>query len=354
MLLRTDTEVELSLDAVSALGARRAGGLVDVIHQGSRIRGSADQRLHRVFGALPQFRAASFVPPVDDEVSLEVRADLAERLGQLIGTRPPVATDQLATLVRSTFAPDMQIASRVSAGIRGLGLKVPEPVTRASQVLERFDDASDPEVVTTTAQSWVDLTAGREALVALDTVVQQDLETLRSAQSAASAGDEGLAADLVTERLELVDLLAAEELPANIARIRAITERLVAARLSAIESANAELKEKVGEKTRQIRVQYTDVTDAVLDEALRPLEDLAPVIIVDLEPVQQAPEAGHIGHHRRWSANPGPKAIRRHRADRKAAGPRNPGCHSPSSIVRGPRWTPSATGSRPSATRRVC
>ena len=104
-----------------------------------------------MFGALPQFRAASFVPAVDDEVSLEVRADLAERLGQLIGTRPPVATDQLATLVRSTFAPDMQIASRVSAGIRGLGLKVPEPVTRASQVLERFDDASDPEVVTTTA-----------------------------------------------------------------------------------------------------------------------------------------------------------------------------------------------------------
>ena len=281
-----------------------------------------------MFGALPQFRAASFVPPVDDEVSLEVRADLAERLWQLIGTRSPVATDQLATLVRSTFAPDMQIASRVSAGIRGLGLKVPEPVTRASQVLERFDDASDPEVVTTTAQSWVDLTAGREALVALDTVVQQDLETLRSAQSAASAGDEGLAADLVTERLELVDLLAAEELPANIARIRAITERLVAARLSAIESANAELKEKVGEKTRQIRVQYADVNDAVLDEALRPLEDLAPVIIVDLEPVQQAPEAGHIGHHRRSSANPGPEAIRRHRADRKAAGPRNPGWQS--------------------------
>jgi hypothetical protein len=92
----------------------------------------------------------------------------------------------------------MQIASRVSAGIRGLGLKVPEPVTRASQVLERFDDASDPEVATTTARSWVDLTAGREALVALDTVVQQDLETLRSAQSAASAGDEGLAADVVT------------------------------------------------------------------------------------------------------------------------------------------------------------
>jgi hypothetical protein len=110
----------------------------------------------------------------------------------------------------------------------------------------------------------------------LDTVVQQDLETLRSAQSAASAGAEGLAADLVGERLELADLLAAEELPANIARIRAITERLVAARLSAIESAATELKEKVGEKVRQIRVQYADVSDAVLDEALRPVEDLVP------------------------------------------------------------------------------
>jgi hypothetical protein len=213
---------------------------------------------------------------VDDEVSLEVRADLAERLGQLIGTRPPVATDQLAALVRSTFVSDAQIASRVTAGLRGLGLKVPEPITRASEVLERLDDASDAEVVTTTAQSWVDLAAGREALVAMDTVVQQDLETLRSAQSAANAGDEGLAAGLVTERLELVDLLAAEGLPASIARIRSITERLVAARLSAIESANAELKEKVVEKTRQIRVQYADVNGAVLEEALRPLEDLVP------------------------------------------------------------------------------
>ncbi|CAJ1501191.1 BREX system P-loop protein BrxC [[Mycobacterium] burgundiense] len=262
------------IQAILAAGIR--AGLVDVIHQGSRIRGSADQRLDRVFGALPQFRAASFVPPVDDEVSLEVRVDLAERLGQLIGTRPPVATDQLAALVRSTFVSDTQIASRVTAGLRGLGLKVPEPVTRASAVLERLDDASDAEVVTTTVQSWVDLAAGREALVALDTVVQQDLETLRSAQSAARAGDEGLASDLATERLELVDLLGAEDLPAHIARIRAITERLVVARLSAIESANAELKVKVAEKSRQIRVQYADVNAAVLDEALRPLEELVP------------------------------------------------------------------------------
>ena len=204
-----------------------------------------------MFGALPQFRAASFVPAVDDEVSLEVRADLAERLGQLIGTRPPVATDQLATLVRSTFAPDMQIASRVSAGIRGLGLKVPEPVTRASQVLERFDDASDPEVVTTTARSWVDLTAGREALVALDTVVQQDLETLRSAQSAASAGDEGLAADLVSERLELVDLLAAEELPANIARIRTTSIEAIRTQDGRIENLHQDLDQAQVELRRE-------------------------------------------------------------------------------------------------------
>lgn len=262
------------IQAILAAGIR--AGLIDVIHQGSRIRGSADQRLDRVFGALPQFRSASFVPPVDDQVSLEVRADLAERLGQLIGTRPPVATDQLSSLVRSTFAPDVSIASRVSAGLRGLGLKVPESVTRASAVLERFNDASDAEVVTTTAQSWRDLTAGREALVALDAVVQQDLDTLRSAQAAVAAGDDGLSTDLAAERAELIDLLGAEELPVNVARIRAITERLNDSRQSAIESATADLKDKVAEKGREIRTQYAEVGEAVLEEALRPLDNLVP------------------------------------------------------------------------------
>ena len=262
------------VQAILAAGIRC--GLIDVVHQGSRIRGSADQRLDRVFGALPQFRAASFVPPVDDEVSLDVRAELAERLGELLGTHPPVATDQLADLARATFSSDVQVASRVSAGLRGAGLPIPEPVTRTASILDRIENGIDAEVVTTTAQSWVDLSSGREVLRSLDTVLQRDLETLREAQQQVKAGDDGLSADLASERRELADLLDGDDLPGHIARIRSITERIGSERAAAADAAAEALRQKVEELRHGLRDRYSEIDEAVLEEALRPLVDLAP------------------------------------------------------------------------------
>jgi hypothetical protein len=262
------------VQAILAAGIRC--GLIDVIHQGSRIRGSADQRLDRVFGALPQFRAASFVPPVDDEVSLDVRAELAERLGELLGTHPPVATDQLAVLVRATFASDVQITSRVNAGLRGAGLPIPEPVTRTASILDRIENGTDAEVVTTTAQSWVDLSRGREVLRALDTVLQQDLESLRAAQQQVRGGDDGLSTGLAAERRELADLLDGDDLPGHIARIRSITERIRAERTASAGAAALALGQKLDELRERIHDRYADVDEAVLEEALRPLANLVP------------------------------------------------------------------------------
>jgi hypothetical protein len=262
------------VQAILAAGIR--SGLVDVIHQGSRIRGSADQRLDRVFGALPQFRAASFVPPVDDEVPLDVRADLAERLSKLLGTHPPVATDQLAALVRSTFASDIQIVSRVTAGLRGVGLPVPEPVTRCAGILDRIENGTEAEAVTTTAQSWIDLTAARDLLGGLDTVLDQDLETLREAQQQTKAGDDGLTAEQVAERHELADLLGDDNLAGNIARIRSIAERLRSARVAAAEAVAEQLREKLGTLRARLRERYPEVDESVVAEALRSLDELAP------------------------------------------------------------------------------
>lgn len=262
------------VQAILAAGIR--SGLIDVVHQGSRIRGSADRRLDRVFGALPQFRAASFVPPVDDEVSLDIRADLAERLGELLGTHPPVATDQLAALVRSTFANDVQIVSRVTAGLRGVGLPVPEPVTRCAGILDRIENGTDAEAVTTTAQSWIDLTAARDLLSGLDTVLDQDLETLREAQQQTKAGDDGLTAEQVAERQELADHLGDDDLAGNIARIRSITERLRSARAAAAEAVAEELRDKLDALRDRLRERYSEVDESVVAEALRSLDELAP------------------------------------------------------------------------------
>jgi hypothetical protein len=262
------------IQAVLAAGIR--SGLIDVIHQGARIRGSADQRLDRVFSALPQFRAASFVPPADDEVDLNVRAELAERLGELLGTRPSVATDQLAALVRTTFASDIQIASRVSASLRGLGMEIPETIVRVTGILDRIESGLDPEVVTTTAQSWQNLATGRKTLAGLDTLLSQDLATLREAQRQADLGDDGLDADLIAERQRLVDLLGGDDLATHIAQIRSTTQRLKDARKAAADAAAAELRARVAEQRNQLQTRYAEVSGAVLEEALRPLEELAP------------------------------------------------------------------------------
>ena len=262
------------IQAILAAGIR--SGLIDVVHQGSRIRGSADQRLDRVFGALPQFRAASFVPPLGDEVDLETRVEVAERLGELLGTHPPVATDQLAALVRTTFASDLHITGRVSAGLRGAGLPIPEPATRTASILDRIENGTDAEVVTTAAQSWLDLSSGRDLLRALDTVLQQDLDTLRDAQQQVRAGDDGLKADLASERRELADLLDGDDLPGHIARIRSIAERIRVQRAGAAEAVAAALRQKVEELRQRLRDRYSEVDETVLEEALRPLVDLVP------------------------------------------------------------------------------
>jgi hypothetical protein len=262
------------VQAVLAAGIR--AGLIEVIHQGARIRDGGDARLDRVFGSLPQFRSASFVPPIDDDVALDVRAELAERLAELLGSRPPIATDQLAQLVRTTFASDVQIASRVSAGLRGAGLRVPEPVSRTTGILERIQAGSDSETVTTAAQSWAELTAGRALLEALDTLLEQDLETLRSAQEQLRLGDDHLPPELAAERAELADLLDGDDLATGIARVRAITERLRAHRTEAAATTAAELAGKLEQLRQRLRDRYRKLDDAVVDEALRPLVELTP------------------------------------------------------------------------------
>jgi len=262
------------IQAVLAAGIR--AGLVEVIHQGARIRGSADARLDRVFGALPQFRAASFVPPIDDDVPLDVRAELAKRLGELLGTRPPIATDHLAELVRTTFASDVQIASRVNAGLRGAGLRIPEAVTRTTSILDRIQAGTDAETVTTAAQSWIDLTAGRTLLEGLGAILEHDLATLRDAKEQVELGDDHLTAELTAERAELVDLLASDDLPASIARIRAITDRLRTHRQQAASEIAGELAGKLEQLRQRLRDRYTELDDSTLAEALRPLADLTP------------------------------------------------------------------------------
>ena len=176
----------------------------------------------RVFGALPQFRAASFVPPAGDEVDLDARVEVAERLGELLGTHPPVATDQLAALVAFDLCkrrPNRQSSERRLEGRRTTYPRACDPDRQHPRPDRERDRGRGRHHDRTIVGRPLH---GRDVLRALDTVLQQDLESLREAQQQVGMGDDGLSAGSAAERRELADLLDGDDLPGHIARIRSI------------------------------------------------------------------------------------------------------------------------------------
>jgi hypothetical protein len=262
------------VQALVAAGIR--GGLINVVHQGSRISRADDPRLERVFRTLPAFRAASFIPPSDVGPDLPTRTALAEKLGALTGTRPAVAVESLAEAVRERFLGETEVVSRVVASLRGLGLPVPEPVTRTADILERLRGGTDSEVVSTAAQTWTDLVSGSEAVSRLARVLDDDLETVRRAKREIDLGSAGLGGELLDELDELGDLLASGDLPGHIARIRAISARLDDARRKAREAALSELRRRVQDETKGLRERFANVDQATLSEALTGVAGLVP------------------------------------------------------------------------------
>jgi hypothetical protein len=265
------------VEVVQALiaGAIR-GGHVNVVHQGARIGRADDPRLERVFRTLPTFRAASFTPPVDEGPDLPTRTTLAEKLGALTGTRPAVAVEALAESVRKRFVPEAEVASRVIAGLRGLGLRVPDPATRTADILDRLRSGTDSEVVSTSAQTWTDLVGGCQSVSELARVLEDDLETVQAAKREVDLGSGGLEAELLGELAELRDLLASGDLANHIARIRSISTRLADARRKVREETLSELRTRVDEETERIRERYAGIDAATLEEALSGLASLIP------------------------------------------------------------------------------
>src|SRR5204862_8260708 len=137
---------------------------------------------------LPTFRAAAFTQPVDEGPDLPPRAKLAEKLGALTGARPAGAVEALAESVRQRFGPEAEVVGRVVAGLRGLGLRVPDPVTRTADILERLRSGTDSEVVSSSAQTWTDLVSGCESVSELARVLDDDLEAVQAAKREVELG----------------------------------------------------------------------------------------------------------------------------------------------------------------------
>lgn len=262
------------VQALCAAGIR--AGLLEVIHQGQPIRNAADARLDQVFSALPRFRAAAFRPPAESDVPLDKRVELAEKLEQ-VGHHPPGhSTDALATAVRDAFLAGREATIRVESALVGAGLNTPDAVSRTKSILDRIASDNDVDVVLTAHDTWADLVAGRSAVVRLDQLIADQLSDLRAAQREARRDPAGLPEELVLEHSELCDLLAAGDLADHAARIVAIGHRLAAARKDAATVAAQRLVATLEELRSQIREQFSELEDAAVAEAVRPLDALVP------------------------------------------------------------------------------
>jgi hypothetical protein len=267
-----------TVDVVRVLvAALLRAGVVEVIHGGRRIANPRDPRLEKVFGTLPGFRAATFVP--QREVDPDMRARVAERIQQLTGERPAIAADQLAAAVRRTFVPSLQAAASVAASLRALGVGVPDLLRRGTEVIEEMERAPDDEVVKTADETWSDLAAARSAAMRLHELLDDPtLHLLREAQEAVRRGPDGLGPDAKEKIGRLQDLLHDPlRLAENLGAIRSLTGELRDTWSQAWLAAAGELRHAVDRALSSLRARFDGRLEAaILEEALRPLADLAP------------------------------------------------------------------------------
>jgi hypothetical protein len=263
-------------EVVQALVAAAVrAGIIEAISSGAHLRRADDARLERVFSTIPTFRAASFAPQ-EEEIGIEIRTQLAEKLQKLTGERPPLPVEDLSRALRTTFAPDGEACRRVAAAFGALGLQSPPVVGRMIEVVTRLVAEEDRECVRTAAQSWADLTAGREAAADLNDLLGVEASTLRDAIEQSRLGATGLGEQARADHQRLRDLLAAGDIIGHLGEIKALTASLRKERLDAEAAARVALQKSVRAEIATLRERFAAVGDAVLTEALKPLENLMP------------------------------------------------------------------------------
>lgn len=249
--------------------------LVEVVSQAQRITSASDQRLTEVFRTLPRFRSASFRPASDTGPSVDDRAAVAEWIGSLTGTTPGLALEEVAAAVRHVFEPLREPATQVESVLTGLGIPVPDTVTRTRSLLNQVLSSDDEMVVTTAHGNRSDLDSGRKAVRSLSELVDRDLELLRKARRLLDAGTAHLPAEAGTLHEELTELINAGRLADDLAQIRRLTAELENVHAQAVTEARSAIRTEVDAALERLRARHAGIDDEVFVEATQDLEALA-------------------------------------------------------------------------------
>jgi len=265
------------IEVVQALCAAAVrAGMVEVIHQGQRMSDADDRRLDGVFGTIPAFRAATFANPTHTDIPLEQRTDLARKLEAFGANVAGHSTVALAETVRRTFAPHREPTVRVASILEGIGVTVPEPVTRTREILERLSIEGDAEVLTTALATWADLSAGLEAVTTLDGVLAEHADGLRVARREANRSADAFPEAVRHKHSELQDLLSDSDLATHAATAIAVAEHLARAREDAAQVAADRLNAVLEEIRSRIRSEFSDLDASTLAEVLGQFDRLVP------------------------------------------------------------------------------
>jgi len=251
-------------------------GAIEVIAQGARLKDPRDRRLENVFGKLPAFRAAAFVP--QREVDLDMRARVAKRLRQVTGQREPIATDQLAARLRQVFKSEAQRVVEVITALRALDVPCPSSIERVSNFAGSLETATDEEIIKTGDEAWEDLRQGLEDSRRWhEALTDETLALLRRAKQIEQQGLRGLGSDELDRLAQLADLLRGPNLIHNLGKVRRLVTDHEKAYAKAWASAARELREKTDQAVEALRNRFKGVVEeATLEETLRPLRELSP------------------------------------------------------------------------------
>jgi hypothetical protein len=267
-----------SVEVIQVLtAAALRSGLLEVIHQGQIIRNPTDQRLDTVLTALPRFRAALLRPPSSGSgITTENRAELAQWLEDRGVHVPGIGTDVLAGAVRSYLAPYQSATQEVDAQLKGLGLTTPAPVSRTLETVTQLSTADDDQVVLTALASSADLTNDLPAIDRAQSTLTTQLENVRNAIHEARHSGPEVPADLVESHRELNELLSGGDLLDHIARMSSLADSLRTVRREANRQAAQTLTREIGALKQSIDVAFADLDPHVVEEAVRPLDVMAP------------------------------------------------------------------------------
>ncbi|MEX1004146.1 MAG: BREX system P-loop protein BrxC [Acidimicrobiia bacterium] len=264
------------------LAAAIRASLVEVITQAQRITSTHDQRLGEVFRTLPRFRSAAFRPASEHGPGVDERASVAEWIASFTGSQPGLALEEVAAAVRDAFRPLRDPCTGVLSALTGLGIPVPDVVTRTRELLGQVLSTDDEMVVTTAHGSRSDLDAGRKTVIALADLVDGDLDVLRDARRLVDQGVAHLPQEAQPIHNDLADLLRSGKLGDDIARIRHLAGQLDKLRTQATQEARLATRDEIDAAVERLRSRHPTVEDDVFDEATQALHGLGDEAIEDL------------------------------------------------------------------------